>query len=116
MVNIIKKIALAAMESVKPAEVRIGEILSVSPIEIKIGEKLIIKAPRLIFPEHTPKAGNWLVPHVHSFIVDGAARDTSEELSPLCAAAPLDEGDRLILLRAQGGEFYVVLGRATAEF
>lgn len=80
-VDTIKEIALNAVESTKPVQVRRGKVLSESPFQVQLSQKEIL---------------------------------TKDFLIALHGHEAFHKGDTLLLLRIQGGQQYLILGRKGA--
>lgn len=108
---LIKKAAVESVESEKPAAVMFGVVESVSPLAINVEQKMTLTSAQLALTRNvtdyavdmtvghfTEQAGD--LPHIHayagkkSFLVHNG----------------LKAGDRVILLREQGGQRFIVLG------
>jgi hypothetical protein len=111
MVNIIKKIALASVKNSNPVELKIGEVVGLDPFGVEISDKLILTENNLIFGERMPISGKMLAHHHHDVIVDGFSSETGDEIDEIYSIAPIKIGDKLALLRVQGGGQYFVLDR-----
>lgn len=112
LVEVIKQAALEAVETHKPVNILFGTVTSTEPLEISAEQKIILDADSLILPrvlsdftvemsvEHsTEEAGEPL--HAHEYI--GRKSYTVHN--------SLKTGENLLLLRIQGGQRFVVLGR-----
>lgn len=86
MLDIIRKASLGAVSNTNPLAIMYGTVVSTSPLEINIDQRFTLPASVLVVPE------------------------TISKLS-----GGLQQGDRVLLLRAQGGQSYVVLDRLVNE-
>lgn len=115
ILSIIKRAAIEAVESRKPVRVCFGQVTQAEPLAIRIDQKLTIQGAQLVVPEafaahereieiddETDFAGDDL----HSHALTGAKQ--------VLVKSELRVGDGVILLRADGGQRYVVIGRAAA--
>jgi len=83
LVELIKSIAIKAVEDTKPVQLVYGTVASVSPLSVKVSQKMILPSSVLTAAENAmpPTESPWVV------------------------------GDILILLQARGGQQYLILGR-----
>ncbi len=89
LVKAIKKTAQEAVQASRPTDVCYGTVESLSPLSIRLDQKLLLPAKQILLPQPLTER----IP------------DESILLNRLSA------GDQVILLRAQGGQKYVLLGR-----
>ncbi len=89
LVKAIKKAAQEAVQASRPAGICYGTVESISPISIRLDQKLILPAKQILVPQPLTER----IP------------DENILLNRLSA------GDQVILLRDQGGQTYVLLGR-----
>ncbi len=99
LLNTIKRIAIDAVKSDKPAEARYGVVSSVSPLKIRVSATFILPEVAIIVPEHIR-------------YVKGEP-DPMTGITPIILAdgIGLEVGDKVILMREQGGGKYIVMGR-----
>lgn len=109
---VIKKLATDAVEGSKPAAVQIGTVLSPSPLKIQIDQKLILTEEFFLLTKavvdytinmsvnHTTTVNG---EHSHSHGYVGTKAFTIHN--------GLQTGDKVILLRVQGGQQFVVLDK-----
>ena len=81
LIKTIKKAALDAVENSKPTDLRYGMVVSVNPLKVQITTQLILPASLLIVPKRIREDD------------------------------PLQENDRIALLRQKGGQSYFVLDK-----
>ncbi|RXI38727.1 hypothetical protein DP129_10940 [Clostridium tetani] len=121
MIEISKKAAIDAINTSKPVNVLYGEIMEISTntleknygeihyfkayidkIKIKVDQKQILDKDFFIIPESLPR---YEVDLKHSHGSTGTA------LGKLVIREGLKKGDKVLLLRVQGGQQYVILDR-----
>jgi hypothetical protein len=83
MIEMVKRIAIAAVESRNPVNVLLGTVETASPLEIQIHQKLKLTKEFLI-------------------------------VTQTVSNATLVKGDKLVLLRVQGGQQFVVLDKVVS--
>lgn len=125
LVGLIKKISLDAVEAGKPADILFGTVENINPLVISIDQKLKLSGDRVVLTERvtdyrteisfdSPEVRQAAVtcdmdeehisePYKISFTVKTRHRVT--------VYAGLKAGDRVVLLRASGGQKYIVLDR-----
>lgn len=104
MLDIIKQASLGAVGAENPVNILFGEVLNVDDFKIKVDQKLILSKEFFIIPENLTRYEKDLT-HCHG-------SDTTEKgLFNLVIREGLKEGDRVLLLRIQGGQQYVILDK-----
>lgn len=117
--NTIAKIALNAVAWSMPCEVKFGTVVSTSPLKIQVEQKLTLEEQHLI-----------LTSNVKDFTVNMTMEHFTEETSGGSGYGAFDNhrheykgkkqftihlglspGEKVILLRVQGGQKYIVLDR-----
>lgn len=89
LLKAIKKAAQDAVRASRPTEVCYGKVVNISPLSVSVDQKLTIPAKKLTI-----------------------LQPLSERLEDASITPNrLSVGDDLVLLRKQGGQEYVVLGR-----
>jgi len=88
-----KRAGLGAVEATNPVAILYGTVTAVQPLEVRIDQRLTLPEPFLIVPEHMTES---------RITVDGQEIVIRKALEP---------GDRLVLMRVQGGQQYMVMGR-----
>lgn len=99
LLNTIKRIAIDAVKADKPAEARYGVVTSVSPLKIRVSATFILPEAAIIVPEHIK-------------YVPGEP-DPLTGITPVIVSEGngLKNGDKVVLMREQGGSKYIVMGR-----
>lgn len=110
MVELVKRAALDAVSNTMPSGVYYGTVTSASPLKINVESKMVLTEKQLL-----------LSSLVRDFDVDMSAGDSDTSLaedSPFGSDKrsvknhfALKGGEKVILLRVQGGQQYVVLDR-----
>lgn len=93
----IKKIAINAINETKPASIIFGTVTSPSPLKISVEQKLTLDSNFLILTDSVKD-------HEVDMTVDGVRKKYMVHKS-------LKTGEKVILLRQQGGQKYIVLDR-----
>lgn len=107
LMGAIKQASLGAMEAGSPVAIRIGTVKSVSPLEVTVDQRFTLTTEFLIMPESLTKY-EIDVEHAH-----GYSGGTTDQALPdkLLIRSGLMAGDKVILLRVQGGQQYVILDK-----
>lgn len=90
-----RKIVLEAVASSNPADLAFGTVETLNPISIKLDQKLILPEPNLI-----------LTRNVLDYEVEMEIGGTKQTVKVLNA---LEIGDKVMLIKNQGGQQYIVL-------
>ena len=98
MISLIKQAAIEAVEQNSPTSITYGEVTSVNPLEINIDQKFSI-SKEFIF--------------LTSNVIDKETEITIDDgiKNKAVIFDGLKEGDEVLLLRAQGGQKYIILDR-----
>ena len=115
LVNLIKQASMGAFESSNPVAVLFGTVVKAKPLEVNVEQRFTLTEDFLIVPERLihfeiyPR-------HSHEYTdttpVGQVTRDTEEALpDKIVIRKGLEPGDRVILLRIQGGQKYLLLDR-----
>ena len=123
LLDIIKTAAIDAMDNIQMRDLRYGEVISISPLKIRITTQLILPESTLVVPEHlTDYSVNVTVDwetkdHTHNHTCpDGTTSNNTHRhgivgKKVMIVHAALKVGDKVALLRAQGGQKYFILDR-----
>lgn len=129
MIGIIKQAGVDAMVATNPTCLIVGEVLSITEnikqiandnityhissdipeLTIKIDQKLTLTREFLIISENVTSYKADLK-HYHT-----CDKNTDEKLGLLSIRTGLKEGDKVILMRVQGGQEYVVLDKVAGN-
>lgn len=97
LLRTIKKAALEAVEATKPTTVLFGKVISVSPLKISLDQKLTLESPFVVAPQT-------LTDFEMKILIDG-------EEKTIKVFNALKVGEKVILLKSQGGQQYFILDR-----
>lgn len=125
-VKVIKKTAIEAVKNSKPTDIFYGTVQSISPLTIFIDQKLILSEKFLIIPESLTDYETEISfddPSVKQVFTTWNMEETSESTPSkisfkekikhkITVYNSLKTGEKVILLRQQGGQKYMVLDRA----
>lgn len=137
LLNLIKQASSSVIESEKPAAICFGTVISVSPLKIRVEQKLTLGENQLILTKAV--TNHWVDVEVSHYTVNDAFMDGKHKHEIYdtftgggsCDTGDLDTthkhaykgrkkimiyngllaGEKVLLLRVQGGQQYVVLDR-----
>lgn len=107
MFDQIKKAALGAMYASSPVNIEFGVVNSVNPLEVSIDQRKTFTKEFFVIPESLTTYELDLS-HSHSYSQGSTGNALTK---PVIVRRGLEKGDKLILLRMQGGQQYVILDR-----
>lgn len=124
LIDVMKRAALDANESNKPADLRFGTVTSESPLKVQVTNQFILPESILIVPEHLtdyeievtvkPDYG-WETQYKSGGSGDPAFANHNHgiyfERKKIKIHGALKVGDKVALMRKQGGQFYYILDR-----
>jgi len=124
LIDVMKRAAIDANESNKPADLRFGTVISISPLKVQVTNQFILPESILIVPEHLTDY------EIEVTVKDSYGWDTKNRSGGSGEAAfsshnhgiafdrkkifvhgALKVGDKVALMRKQGGQFYYILDR-----
>lgn len=110
LIGIVKQAALDAMENSQVCDLRFGEVVSIEPLKVKVTNQLTIPSSLLIVPEH-------LTNYEVGVTIEWETKSEQEHThlvnstKTMVINNELRLGDRVALLRKQGGQSYFILDR-----
>lgn len=107
LLNLIKIAGKQAVGAENPVNLLFGEVLAVNPLSVIVDQRLRLDAGFLIVPESLTRYELDLK-HSHN-TGSGSTGEALEEKAVVRAG--LQEGDKIILLRMQGGQKYLLLDK-----
>ncbi|MDF2925883.1 MAG: phage protein [Paenibacillaceae bacterium] len=110
MLNAIRQAALTGIDATRPVALLFGEVVGINPLEVNVDQRFTIDADFLIVPETLTRLELDLS-HTHSSS-GGATGDALSE--PVVIRPGLEAGNKVILLRVQGGQQYLIVDKVAA--
>lgn len=110
MLEAIKQAALGAMDAAGPVIVQLGVVTSVNPLKVMVDNRLELTEDFFVVLESLTKLELDLK-HTHS-ITGGSTQEALKD--KIILRKGLEAGDKLLLLRMQGGQRYVILDRVVS--
>ena len=119
LVNLIKQIAVDAVDNSKIPDLRFGTVMSESPLKVRVTNQFIIPESMLIIPQHLT---DYEVKVTIDLTYEWETQDESEHNHDIMINQKkmkihnkLKTGDKVALLRKQGGQSYFILDRISNE-
>ncbi len=97
LLSIIKTAAMDVVNNAQMCDLRYGKVVSTSPLKVQVTNQFTIPSSLLVVPEH-------LTNHKVGVTLDG-------ETKTMTISGTLKVGDKVALLRKQGGQSYFILDR-----
>ena len=97
LIEIIKRASMDAIDNIQMCDLRMGEVVSISPLKIQVTNQFTIPQSLLIVPKH-------LTDYDVNVTLNG-------ETQTMTINNSLKIGDKVALLRKQGGQSYFILDR-----
>lgn len=116
LLNTLKKAAMDAMSASNPTAIMFGTVSSADPLEVIVDQRFTLPADFLVIPESLIHFEINLH-HSHEYTDDTGTGTITKETKPALPEKPivirrgLEAGDKLLLLRMQGGQKYIILDR-----
>lgn len=100
-VKVMKRAAIEAIEASKPVQLCFGKVISSNPLQISTEQKLILTKKQLVLSRNVTE-------FKEKFTIEGQSK------REITFHNQLQVNDKVILLREQGGQRYVVIDRTEA--
>ncbi|WP_125153093.1 DUF2577 domain-containing protein [Clostridium rectalis] len=110
MIDTIKKASMGAVGASNPVNISFGEVINVDKLKIKVDQKLVLDKDFFIIPESLTRYEVDLK-HTHNYIDSSINSNIKTSLDKLLIREGLKQGDKVLLLRVQGGQQYVILDK-----
>jgi hypothetical protein len=116
LLGVMKQAGTGAVEAGNPVAVLYGEVEKESPLAVRVDQRFTLTSEFLVVPESLLEHKLDLQ-HSHTYTDAGGSgtsirvTETAFAESPAIIRRGLEMGDKLLLLRMQGGQRYVVLDR-----
>lgn len=97
LIDVVKRAALEAIANEQPCDLRYGTVVSTLPLRVRVTSQLTIPSALLVVPQH---------------LTDYTVNTTTDsEKKTITIHNALQIGDKVALLRKQGGQSYFILDR-----
>ena len=119
LIKLIKRIAVEAVEASKPTNIVFGQVTSASPLKITIEQKITLSSQQLILTRNvTDHEIKMTLEHETDYKSGGSGDSSFASHSHAVTGKKtmtmhnaLKKGEKVALLRTQGGQQYVVVDR-----
>jgi hypothetical protein len=119
LVRLIKKAAIDAIEARKPVNVCYGKVINANPLKIVVEQKFILEKSQLVLCRNVTEfttniTMNWTSERAWNYDGDTILLTHSHDIKgkkQITVHNGLVVGDKVILIRQQGGQKYIVLDR-----
>ena len=136
LIDVMKRASMDAVDNAQMCDLRYGTVISTSPLKVQVTNLLTIPSSALVVPEHltdhkVPVTIDWdteehTYTHTHSisdtYSGGGSAGDHTHTHQHnisgkkyMTIHSGLKNGDKVALLRKQGGQSYYILGRIRGD-
>lgn len=118
--GILKQAGVGAFEAGNPVNVLFGVVETVQPLSVRVDQRFILTSEFLVVPESLVHYEIDLN-HSHKYedfdndVPTTRTTDPALPVEPTVIRRGLEVGDKLLLLRMQGGQKYVILDRVVSE-
>lgn len=117
--NAIKLLSQSANDQSKPTDVRYGTVVSVNPLRVQISAELTLPQSVLVVPQsltdYTVNVSvNWNTESKSGGMGESAFASHNHDISGIKSITihnALKVGDKVLLLRQQGGQAYIILDK-----
>jgi len=106
LLNVIKNAGLQAVSATDPVSVFYGTVESIAPLAVKVDQRFTLTSEFLVIPHCLTR---YEVDLSHHHGITGGEGEITPSLGKLVIREGLQPGDRVILMRIQGGQQYLVL-------
>lgn len=107
LVDMIKQVGLDAMQASAPVNILYGVVTKANPLEVNVDQRFTLTEDFLVVTERLT-ALTLDLNHSHDY---SGGQTQNALTSPVVVRKGLEVGDKVLLLRVQGGQQYVVLDR-----
>lgn len=131
LINIMKRASMDAVDNAQMCDLRYGTVISATPLKVQIDNLLTIPSPALVVPEHLTNyevsvTTNWdtedhTYSHTHNLINGDGNIEVQQHTNThnhtirgkksMTIHNALKKGDKVVLIRKQGGQSYFILDR-----
>lgn len=119
LVRLIKKAAIDAIEARKPVNVCYGKVINANPLKIVVEQKFILEKSQLVLCRNVTEFStnitmNWASESAWNYEGNTILLSHSHNIKgrkQITVHNGLVVGDKVILIRQQGGQKYIVLDR-----
>lgn len=114
LVELIQKIAMRVIDESQPATVTFGTVVSASPLRVQIEQKLTLEAAHLVLTNNVKDHEVYITVDHQTEIAEGHQHGYMGR-KKFIIHNNLAVGEKVVLLRMQGGQKFIVLDRAVMQ-
>ena len=119
LLNIIKKVAIQAVNASQPSDFYFGKVISTNPLKISVEQKMTLGAAQLVLTRNVTDFKTKITVDWSTETKSGGSGDSSfashahsvSGKKEMTIHNALQVGDEVILLKKKGGQKYLVLDR-----
>ncbi|SCY93195.1 DUF2577 domain-containing protein [Alkaliphilus peptidifermentans] len=109
LLNVIKTAGMQAVDSTNPVGIFYGTVVSTNPIKVNVDQRFTLTSEFIVMPESLT---GYEIDLAHTHQCSNGS--TAAALNKIIVRSGLKEGDKVILLRLQGGQKYLILDKEAA--
>lgn len=119
LIDIMKRASIDATENSQPCDLRFGTVISTSPLKIRVTNQLVLPESLLVVPQHLTDYNMDVTVSWETEAESGGGLDEAfaahshriEGRKSVLIHGSLRDGDKVALIRKQGGQTYYILDR-----
>ena len=116
LIDIMKRAALDATDNAQMCDLRYGTVVSVKPLKVQITNLFTLPESLLVVPQHLTDYEIKVTTTGHGWATELGGADfhrheINENKKTMTVHGALQVGDKVALLRKQGGQSYFILDR-----
>ena len=110
LANLIRQASLGAIEAGQPVAVMFATVTKTDPLEVNVEQRFTLTSDFLIVPESLTKY-EVDISHTHPYSEGNTSGMQPPDAAKVVVRKGLEVGDKVMLLRIQGGRQFVVLDK-----
>ena len=118
LVDVMKRASIDAMENAQMTDLRYGKVTSEKPLKVYVTNLFTIPESMLVVPEHLTDYEIEITTDGYGWVTEDEQshkHDIKQKKRKLKIHGALKVGDKVALLRKQGGQSYFILDRLPKE-
>ena len=111
LLDAMKMAGMGAVDNAGPVRVMFGVVASAAPLSVRVDQKLILPEQALILTDAVRD-------HEKSITISGITDSSGDSISTTTTITvhnALNVGESVILIRVQGGQKYLIIGKGAAS-
>lgn len=110
LANLIRQASLGAIEAGQPVAVMFATVTKIDPLEVNVEQRFTLTSEFLVVPESLMRY-EVDISHTHSAPGGSTGGMQPAEAAKVVVRKGLEVGDKVILLRIQGGRQFLILDK-----